>query len=114
MTFGSLDDGSHPWGVVYEPARSCFLCAGAIPAPWLRLVARASEACVATDDLLLHRLQPDLMDQAPDPGGARRRVQWLFDCDVGGAAGWKGGARNRQSAFYAPFRRGADDPAYLV
>ena len=103
-----------PWGVVYEPARSCFLCAGAIPAPCLRLVARAGEACVAADDLLLHRLQPDPGDQAPDPAGARRRVQRLFDCDVGGAAGWKSSAGNRQSALHAPFRRCADDPARPV
>src|SRR5271166_1267437 len=104
----------HPCGVAYEPARSCRLYAGTIPAPCLPLVARAGEACAAADDLLLRRLQPDLMDQAPDPGGARRRVQWLFHCDCGSAIGWKSGAGNRQTALYAPLRRRTDDPAHLV
>ena len=44
-------------------------------------MARAGETCAPADDLLFRRLQPDLMDQAPDPGGARRRVQGLVHCD---------------------------------
>src|SRR5262245_44464154 len=101
--YGTLNDGTSSLGVAYEPAHSCLLCASAIPAACLRLVARASAARVAADDLLLHRLQPDLMDQAPDPGGARRRIQWFFDCDFGRTAGWESGVGNRQTALYAPF-----------
>jgi ABC transporter substrate binding protein len=48
----------HPWGIAYEPAHSCYLRAGAILAPSLRLVACTGETCVAADDLLLRRLQP--------------------------------------------------------
>jgi hypothetical protein len=103
-----------PCGVAHEPARSCRLCAGAIPAACLRLVDRTGETCAAADDLFLRRLQLDTMDQAPDPGGARRRVWWLFYCDVSGLAGWKSGPGNRQSAFYASVRRCAADPAHLV
>src|SRR4051812_4334922 len=103
-----------PCGVPHEPAHSCHLCAGAIPAGCFRLVDRTGETRAAADDLFLRRLQPDLMDQAPDPGGARRRVWWLFDCDVSGLAGWKSGPGNRQSAFYASLRRCAADPAHLV
>src|ERR1700738_693907 len=100
----------HPCGVAYEPARSCRPYTGTSPAPGRRLVARPGEACAPADDLLLRRLQPDLMDQAPDPGRARRRVQWLFHCHVGSVIGWKSGAGNGQTALYAPRRRRADDP----
>ena len=92
----------HPWGVASEPSRYCSL-GTAIPAPSLRLVARTGEACAAADDLLLRRLQPDLMDKAPDPGGAWRRVQWLFHCDGSGVASWKSGPGNRQLPFMRRF-----------
>src|ERR1700738_831596 len=104
----------HPCGVAYEPARSCRPYTGTSPAPGRRLVARPGGACAPADDLLLRRLQPDLMDQAPDPGGARRRVQWLFHCHVGSVIDWKSGAGNGQTALYAPLRRRADDPAHFV
>src|SRR5712672_1773999 len=62
----------NPWGVAYEPARYCRLHADSAPAAGRHLVARTGEACASADDLLLRRLQPDPMDQTPDPGGARR------------------------------------------
>jgi hypothetical protein len=67
-----------PCGVAHEPARSFHLCASAIPAACLRLVDRTGETRAAADDLFLRRLQPDLMDQAPNFGGAGYRVQWLL------------------------------------
>src|SRR5947209_13448278 len=81
-------------GVEHEPARSCHFCAETIPPPCIRVVAGAGEACAAADDLLLRRIQPDLMDEAPDPGRARGRVQRLFDRDICGAAGRKSGPRH--------------------
>src|SRR5262249_6961851 len=56
------------------------LRSGVIPPPRSRLVARADATRAAADNLLLHRLQPDPMDQAFDSGGARHRLQWLFHC----------------------------------
>src|SRR6476660_4280106 len=103
-----------PCGVPHEPARSCRLCAGAIPAARLRLVDRTGVTRAAADDLLLRRLQPGLMDQAPDPGGARRRVWWLLGRNDSGLAGWKSRPGNRQPAFYASLRRCAADPAHSV
>src|SRR4051794_39242355 len=77
-------------GVEHEPARSCRFCADGIPAPCIHVVAGAGEARAAPDDFLFRRLQPDLMDEAADPGRAWGRVRRLSDRDICGAAGWKG------------------------
>src|SRR2546430_11310540 len=72
---------------------------------WLAQVKRA-----AANHLLLRRLQPRPMDQAPDLRGAWHRVQWPFDSYGSRLAGRQGGSRNRPPAVHASLRWRAADP----